>query len=346
MNNSIVFENNLKGTEVIFHSRSSSTYGSLDTDDFYQYMGGLYNAIKYISGTAPEAYVVNLQDLSDLEIQTLHTYIANELYARYFNPTWISGMQQHGFEGAREMEGFLENLWGWEALDPGLISDDIWNKVYENYFANAELSDWLKENNPYAYQAMIARMTETVRKDSWDASDETLRSLVAEQVRSVVENGATCCHHTCGNILNQEFVDGIAQALVKTGDLSQDELDMYKEIMEEATTATTQADPTESTSSSSSSSSNTGKELRMAETGSDNRSAMTEAGAGTDLEKDASMRSPSQDNYVEGYEMTKESVTQPDNSGPSISGSDIIASIFVMAGVGAIYLGFMRRKKF
>ena len=346
VNNSIVFENNLKGTEVIFHSRSSSTYGSLDTDDFYQYMGGLYNAIKYISGTAPEAYVVNLQDLSDLEIQTLHTYIANELYARYFNPTWISGMQQHGFEGAREMEGFLENLWGWEALDPGLISDDIWNKVYENYFANAELSDWLKENNPYAYQAMIARMTETVRKDSWDASDETLRSLVAEQVRSVVENGATCCHHTCGNILNQEFVDGIAQALVKTGDLSQDELDMYKEIMEEATTATTQADPTESTSSSSSSSSNTGKELRMAETGSDNRSAMTEAGAGTDLEKDASMRSPSQDNYVEGYEMTKESVTQPDNSGPSISGSDIIASIFVMAGVGAIYLGFMRRKKF
>ncbi|MDP2217700.1 MAG: cobaltochelatase subunit CobN, partial [Methanolobus sp.] len=345
IDNTVVFENNLNDTHAIFHSRSSNTYGSLDIDDFYQYMGGLYNAIKYASGTAPETYVVNLQDLSDLQIQTLQTYLANELYSRYFNPLWISGMQQHGFEGAREMESFIEHLWGWEALNPDLISDNVWNKVYENYFANAELSGWLKENNPYAYQAMVARMTETVRKGNWDASDEALKSLVAEQVRAVIDSGATCCHHTCGNILNQAFVDGIAQGLVKTGQLSQSELDMYKKIMETATTGTTPTTPTEKTSSSSSSSSITGKELSIVETGSGNQTSMNEAGAGTDLDKDVSMKSPVQDNYVEGYEMTRESVTTPENSGPSISGSDIIASVFVMAGVGAIYLGFVRRRK-
>jgi cobaltochelatase CobN len=346
IDNTVVFENNLNGTQAIFHSRSSSTYGALDTDDFYQYMGGLYNAIKYISGNGPDTYVVNLQSLSDSQIQTLQTYLASELYARYFNPTWISGMQNHGFEGAREMEGFLENLWGWEALNPEIISDDIWNKVYENYFANKELCDWLKANNPHAYQSMVARMTETIRKDSWDASDKALRSLVAEQIRSVVESGATCCHHTCGNILNQEFVDGIAQALVETGELSQDELNLYKQIMAAATTATEKpSEPSESTSSSPSKSSNTGKELTVVETSSGNRTEMTDAGAGTDLENDASMMSPEQENYVEGYEMTRESITQPENNSPSISGSDIIASVLVLAGVGAIYLGFWRRKK-
>ncbi len=352
IDNSMVFENNLNDTRAIFHSRSSSTYGSLDTDDFYQYMGGLYNAIKYISGNAPEAYVVNLQDLSDLEIQTLQTYIANELYSRYFNPSWMSGMQQHGFEGAREMESFLDNLWGWEALNPDLISDDIWNKVYENYFANAELSGWLKENNPYAYQAMTARMTETARKGNWDASDAALRSLVAEQIKSVADSGATCCHHTCGNILNQEFVDGIAQALVNAGELSQAELDLYRAIMKAATTATptatpTPTDPSASPASSSSSSGNTGKELSIVETSSGNQTYMEEAGAGTDLEQEASLRSPNQDNYIEGYEMTKESTVQDtSNSGPSISGSDILASVLVLGGVGAIYMGFVRRRQF
>ncbi|MDW7731774.1 MAG: cobaltochelatase subunit CobN [Methanolobus sp.] len=345
IDDSLLFENNLNDTRAIFHSRSSSTYGSLDTDDFYQYMGGLYNAIKYISGDAPEAYVVNLQDLSDLEIQTLQTYIANEMYARYFNPTWISGMQQHGFEGAREMESFLENLWGWEALDPDLISDDVWDKVYENYFANAELSGWLKENNPYAYQSMVARMTETIRKDSWDASDETMRSLVSEQIKSVIKSGATCCHHTCGNILNQEFVDGIAPALVETGEISQDELDLYREIMKIATTATEKTANPATSPASSSSSSSTGKDLNIVETSSGNQTTMNDAGAGADLDKEASVKSPSQDNYVEGYEMTKESVVQDtSSSGPSISGSDVIASLFVVAGVGAIYFGFWRRR--
>lgn len=69
-----------------------------------------------------------------------------------------------------------------------------------------------------------------------------------------------------------------------------------------------------------------------------------ESGAGTDLDKNAEMKSPTQDNYIEGYEMTRESVTQPDNSGPSFSGSDIIASVLVLVGVGAIYLGFWKRR--
>ena len=54
IDSSLLFASNLEGTRSIFHSRSSNTYGSIDIDDFYQYMGGLYNAITYISATSPE----------------------------------------------------------------------------------------------------------------------------------------------------------------------------------------------------------------------------------------------------------------------------------------------------
>jgi cobaltochelatase CobN subunit (EC 6.6.1.2) len=347
IDNYVVFENNLNGTAAIFHSRSSSTYGCLDTDDFYQYMGGLYNAIKYITGNEVETYVVNLQDLNDAEIQTLQTYLANELYARYLNPSWIAGMQLSGFEGAREMSEFLENLWGWEALSPNLIGDDVWNSVYDTYMSNAELSSWMQKNNPYAYQSMLARMTETIRKESWDASDETLNDLVSRQIKSVNENGATCCHHTCGNILNQEFITGIAQALVDAGELTQAELDRYLEIMKEATTSSIVVKDTSVSTPTSSDSLNSVQRAMASQAAANQSSTSKSGGAGINTVQPLEEGSKSTpDDYVEGYEMTPSSVSDATSpNSPPISGSDVLAMGFVAVLVGSIYIGFWKRRK-
>ena len=347
IDNSVVFENNLNGTSAIFHSRSSSTYGSLDTDDFYQYMGGLYNAIKYITGNEVDTYVVNLQDLSDAEIQTLQTYLTNELYARYLNPSWIAGMQLSGFEGAREMAEFLENLWGWEALSPDLISDDVWDSVYSTYIDDAEVSDWLKENNPYAYQSMTARMLETGRKNGWEMSQDTLNNLIREYVESVVENGVTCCHHTCGNAMLDDFVQGNMQA----AGVSLETQKAYKQMIFEATLREDDdlVQQQFDASSLKTADSSLNSVQRAMASGSSNQTTTSESGgAALNSAKpvDDAPKSTS-DNYVEGYEMTQESVNNPDStSSLSFSSSDIIASVFVVGTVGAIYLGFWRRRKF
>lgn len=342
VDNSLIFESNLDGTQAIFHSRSSSTYGSMDTDDFYQYMGGLYNAIKYISGTAPDTYVVNLQDLDDLQIETLQTYIANELYARYFNPTWITGMQEHDFEGAKEMESFLENLWGWEALNSELISDDVWDKAYETYMGDAELSEWIKNNNAYAYQAMTARMIETIRKGNWEPSEEVLKSLIQEYIESVVDNGVTCCHHTCGNLLNNEFVSGIASTL---GVVSESQLEEFLRIEEEATSSdTVQSDSSERDTTKSGGSSSTGT-ATVRESGNGNQTARSDAGVGTLPDQEPVMKTTTEDNYVEGYEMTTEKVNnKQESSSISLSGADIVGALLVLLALGAVFVGFMRKK--
>ena len=345
LNNSAVFEDNLNGTQAIFHSRTSNTYGSLDTNDFYQYLGGLYNAINYISGTAPEAYVLNLQNLDDMKIQTLQTYIANELYARYFNPTWISGMQSNGYEGAAEMEDFLENLWGWEALYPDLISDEVWEKVYGTYVTDSELSDWLKETNPYAYQSMLARMIETVHKGSWDASDEVLQNLVAEYAESVVENDVTCCHHTCGNSLLDEYIKGIMSI---PGVVDEETAKEYNRLMQEATESSSQQ-PVESSSSSHSSHSTGTATIVNSTSTSTNSGNQTTAesggGYGISAEQAPGLQSSSQTgDYVEGYEMTTES-TQKESGGISFSGADLLGALFVVFCLGGIYMGFHKKNK-
>ena len=341
LNNSVVYEGNLNGTQAIFHSRTSNTYGSIDTDDFYQYLGGLYNAINYVSETAPEAYVLNLQDLDDMKIQTLQTYIANELYARYFNSKWISGMQLSGYEGAEVMDSFVENLWGWEALYPDLISNDVWNQVYETYVTNTELSSWLKETNPYAYQSIVARMIETIRKENWDASEEIAQNLAKEYAESVVEDGVTCCHHTCGN----PFLDSYIQNLISVpGVVSKETAEEYKRLMEEATqTGSLEAN----TGSSGHSSGNTGNPeiINSTSTSQGNQTAESGGGYGTNVEQAPAPKSSAQaSDYVEGYEMTTES-TQKESGGMSFSGADLLGAIFVVFCLGGIYAGFHKKNK-
>jgi cobaltochelatase CobN len=342
IDNEEVFEDNLEDVGAIVHSRSSNTYGAMDTDDFFQYFGGLNLVVSEASGMTPETYVMNLQNPDAEKIETLSTYLSREIVTRYLNPGWIEGMQQHGFEGAGMMGDFLENLWGWEALNPDLIDDYVWDDVYDTYFTG-DNSEWIKGTNSYEYQSMTARMLETARKGGWDASDEQLKSLVSEYVETVAETGdVTCCHHTCGNPALQEYVDGY---LSMPGVVDESTAEQYKKLMDEATTQ-----PANSQASKSSSSSSGGvgsaQIVNASTTGTaSNQTTSTADGGYSESEQQPTPDSAeSSSDYVEGYEMTKENPRNEESGGSSFSGADIVGSILVLAGVGAMYVGFRRRQ--
>ncbi|WP_445475801.1 cobaltochelatase subunit CobN [Methanococcoides methylutens] len=327
VDNEEVFGSNLEDVNAILHSRSSSTYGALDTDDFFQYMGGLMLVVGEASGTTPETYIMNLQNPDAETIESLKTYLSREMVTRYFNPSWIEGMQQHGFEGAGAMGDFLENLWGWEAVCPDLIDDHVWDSVYDTYMTG-ENADWIKENNPYAYQSMNARMIETARKGNWDVSDEVLKGLIKDYVESVVENDVTCCHHTCGNPSLDQFISG--QISLLGVEINQDTLDEYNKLMKDATT------PRYTETSSHKSSSNTPSANIVNSTS----TSYDATGYGTATEQ----ASVVDDNYIEGYEMKKETTSEENASSSGFSGSDVIATAVVLVAVGTIIYGFRRQK--
>ncbi|MDD4749643.1 MAG: cobaltochelatase subunit CobN [Methanosarcinaceae archaeon] len=333
LENEVLFEENLDDVKVTLHSRSSNTYGVLDTDEFFQYLGGLNLAIKYASdGEYPESFIFNLREPDSEMVETLASFLENELCARYFNQDWIAGMEKHGYAGAAEMAAFFENLWGWEATNPDLISDKVWDRVYQTYVEDQALSDWLKTNNPHAYQAMTARMLETSFKGNWEASDEVLKKLAREYAESVVKDGVACCHHTCGNpILNKNVqgyvsVPGFSEAIKK---------------------ATTKAKSLESSSSSHSSSKSTVQpKVISSESNQSSSFEQSDAGYGQENSEPVQRASSSKSNdYVEGYEMQKENVDEAEEGGGmSFSGADLVGVLFVLSALGAVFLG-MRRKK-
>ncbi|WP_319506859.1 cobaltochelatase subunit CobN [uncultured Methanolobus sp.] len=343
IDDTLVFEKILTGTDVLVHSRSSNTYGATNTDEFYQYLSGLANAIKAVSGEEPDLLIANLENPDDLKVEDVETYLENELYT-VFSDMNIQGWMAHGYEGARMMMNFVENLWGIEALTPGLVTDDMWDQTYGKFVVDKTVSDWMKDVSPYAYESTTGRLIEVVRTGHWNPSDKVLEHLVNEYLDTVIENGVTCCHHTCGNPMLDEFI----QSEINSGKIqvSQTKMDEYKKIMEETRNPLPKAPTPTSTPSTRQSSSDTGTELNVVETNGGNQTTYSDSGAGEVMEEEASLKSPIEDSYVEGYEMTRETVEDEAESSPySISGSDVVASVLVIGLVGTMYVGFWRRRK-
>ncbi len=338
-----VFTMNLMDIDAAIHSDSSNLFGLLDGDGYYGYLGSIGLTVRVLTGETPELYISDQENTDGLQVTSLKEAFRTELRARDFNPTWITGMMEGDYAGARQIMKAVEYLWGWDVTNPDIVTDSDWNAIYDIYVNDKYdlgLDEFLKIENPYQYQSITARMLETVRKDYWDASDEVVQSLVKEYVESVVEDGVTCCHHTCGNPSLDEFIQGVMSV---PGVVDEQTAAEYKRLMEEATTEPVK----QSTSSHSSSSGSSGPKLEItnqATTSTSNQTIESQIGAGADLSQQAPEAPKSTpENYVEGYEMTTETVTKPESSSTSFSSSDIVAILLVAGAAGAVFLGFRRR---
>lgn len=355
--NTDVFKSILGTVDVAVKSDSSNLMGLVDNDDFVSWYGGLALAVRDVSGETPELYINNFVDPDNLLTEELSTALSRELITRYFNSEWIEGMMESGYAGAQEMDRFTEFLYMWEVTTPDTVSDSAWDKVYKTYVLDSQnlgLDEFFDEN-AYSYQSITAQLIETARKGSWDASDEVVQNLVKEYAESVAENGVTCCHHTCGNALLDEYVQGVMSV---PGVVDEETANEYKKLMQEATEASQQSGESSSGSSSHhdhdtgkatvvSGASKTSNQTASAGESTNNQTVKgSDAGYGTDTSDPAPEIGKSADpDYVEGYEMQKESAEEKASGGLSFSGADIFGLIVVVAAVGGIYLGF-RKKKF
>ena len=210
-----LFKQNLNGVEVAVFSRSSNVCGVLDHAEVANYFGGLSLAIESVTGNAPDMYINNLRAMNNPRVETLRHFLNRELRARYFNPKWIEGMMEHGYDGARYMDQFTADMWAWDAVNPDLITGDMWNQVYDTYVQdihNLGMQKFFDDNNPYALQDITATMLEAIRKEYWTPSDEVKTMLAETYQQSVEKFGPCCCMVCCGNLLLDTYVQGIISA--------------------------------------------------------------------------------------------------------------------------------------
>lgn len=180
-----LYSENLKGTDAAILSRSSNLYGMLTTDDPFQYLGGLSLAVRHLDGKSPEVLISNLRDAKNTKVQTGAEFLATELATREFHPGYIKDLMKEGASGSLSMAGTLENFWGWQVVDPDMVRDDQWKRYHDIYVKDAHdlnLTKWIEKQNPEVLKQMVDRMLESVRKEYWDADEQTLKSLLQKHI--------------------------------------------------------------------------------------------------------------------------------------------------------------------
>jgi cobaltochelatase CobN len=325
-----LFKRVLSGTEAIVFSRSGNDgrgSGGVVFDHVNEFVGGMALAIKEVDEEYPEIYIADLRDAENLDTKTLVEYLYVELRSTYFNPTYISGLMQHGYAGGAEMESILEDLFGL-GVTTGAVTDEMLEQFYNIYITDSYdlgMKEWFEANNPHALQTAQAQLIEAIRTGYWDAPDGVLENLANDYLESIEEYGKCCCIICCGNVLLNDYANGHATS---------------HQVLDNPST--------DIRSSSSGGSSGTGSAKivpannnEIQESMSNQSSNANDGGYGTDTS-----RASTPDNHVEGNIMQAETNanqnSQSSTSGMSASGVAILGTVFVLLTLTVFYMGFRR----
>lgn len=171
-----LFSRRLKSCEATVKNISSFEADMLDSDDFYNYHGGLISAVKTVSGKNPRSYSTNAADPSHVKTKTVEAETARIMRARICNPLWQNGLKEHGYKGAQEFSAMVDILFGWDATS-AVAEDWMYEAIAEDYLLKDEMREWMEEVNPFAVHAISERLLEASRRGMWDAKEETLQAV-------------------------------------------------------------------------------------------------------------------------------------------------------------------------
>ncbi|WP_184676096.1 cobaltochelatase subunit CobN [Saccharothrix violaceirubra] len=148
-----------------------------DSDDYFQYHGGMVATVRALTGKAPAAYVGDSTRPDAVRTRTLHEETNRIFRARVVNPRWLAAMRKHGYKGAFELAATVDYLFGFDATT-GVVADWMYEKLTESYVLDPENRKFLEESNPWALHGIAERLLEAADRGLWEhPSAETLDSL-------------------------------------------------------------------------------------------------------------------------------------------------------------------------
>ncbi|MGA5133678.1 cobaltochelatase subunit CobN [Streptomyces olivoreticuli] len=148
-----------------------------DSDDYFQYHGGMVATVKALGGRAPEAYIGDSTRPETVRTRTLVEETSRVFRARVVNPRWIEAMRRHGYKGAFELAATVDYLFGYDATT-GVVPDWMYDKLAQTYVLDPENRAFLQDANPWALHGIAERLLEAESRGMWAKPDaETLEAL-------------------------------------------------------------------------------------------------------------------------------------------------------------------------
>ncbi|TBZ50094.1 cobaltochelatase subunit CobN, partial [Rhizobium leguminosarum] len=180
-----LFEERLRSVQAVIQNQDNREHDLLDSDDYYQFEGGMAAAAEQLTGARPSIYHNDHSRPEKPVIRSLEEEIGRVVRGRVVNPKWIAGVMRHGYKGAAEIAATVDYLFAFSATT-GAVGAHHFEAVYQAFVADAGVRDFMIEKNPAAYNEMKERLLEAIDHSLWTPRSNSARfDLAARQQNEV-----------------------------------------------------------------------------------------------------------------------------------------------------------------
>ncbi|GAA4744338.1 cobaltochelatase subunit CobN [Nocardioides endophyticus] len=168
---------NYKRIKVAAKNIDTREHDIADSDDYFQYHGGMVATVRALTGTEPKAYVGDSTTPDAVRTRTLQEETNRVFRARVVNPRWISAMQRHGYKGAFELAATVDYLFGFDAT-AGVVHDWMYESLAQEYVLDETNREFMTKSNPWALRGIVEKLHEAKDRGLWESPDpETLAAM-------------------------------------------------------------------------------------------------------------------------------------------------------------------------
>ncbi|AFZ50492.1 cobaltochelatase subunit CobN [Dactylococcopsis salina] len=179
----------LENLQVVLHNQDNREHDLLDSDDYYQFQGGLTAAIRSITGKNPQTYFGDNSLMEKPKVRQLSEEITRVYRSRVVNPKWMEGVMRHGYKGAFEMAATVDYLFAYDATAQ-CVEDYMYEGIANAYLFDETVQTFLQNKNPWTMRDIAERLLEANQRGMWNnAPTQMLAELrtIVHQAEAVVE---------------------------------------------------------------------------------------------------------------------------------------------------------------
>ena len=184
-----MLEARLSDADAVLHNQDNREHDILDSDDYYQFAGGLSAAVSHISGRDVPIYHNDHSFAENPKTRSLAEEISRVVRGRASNPKWIKGAMRHGYKGAFEMAATVDYLFAFAATTLQ-VETHHFAALYEAYIEDDAVRAFLQTANDAAYADMLARFAEAIDRGLWTPRRNSVQAELERLQNNLVQDKA------------------------------------------------------------------------------------------------------------------------------------------------------------
>ena len=178
----------LEAVEVVLHNQDNREHDILDSDDYYQFQGGLAVAVRQLAGRPPVILHADHSNPDRPRIRDLKEEIGRVVRGRATNPKWLEGVMRHGYKGAFEIAATVDYLFAYAATT-GVVESHHFEALFDAYLQDGDVRGFMAEANPAALRETADRFAEAIERGLWQPRRNSAPELIEELIETLRDSG-------------------------------------------------------------------------------------------------------------------------------------------------------------